>query len=215
MIILKNKSQRKFFSGRKYLNYFHMKKFILFFAVASLITSCGGNKADKTSNSEEAIEVIEDEVISIPDDDETPAVQEALLQEQSEEEEGIFRPPFKVTIVNQGINGGWEEKDTYVFNILKNGRLSGSTTYERRDSRFGGPWEKLGDTNEFGGKWSTSSITMGDGLLDVYAIDKSDSGTTIYLPATCDYIWMCDGAWLECENWNTNKAMKVTSVEKL
>lgn len=180
----------------------------------ALVTSCGGDKS-QTSSNDDTIEVI-DEIGKESATSSDNVAKGVDSEEPAEEEsEDIYRPPFKVTVIRQYVDGGWEEKDTYIFNILKNGRLSGTTTYERRDSRFKGSWEQLGETIEFGGKWSKSLITMGDGSLDVYAIDKSNSSSTIYLPATCDYIWMCNDAWYECENWNLDLAMKVTSVEKL
>ncbi len=193
-----------------------MKKIIMMVAAFGLLTACGNNKAaqqDSATETEEAVEVVElAEAPELTQEAEEPAQDEPAVEE--DEDDGTYKPPFRVTVVREYQDGGWINKDTYVFNVLKNGRLSGSTKYEHEDARFHTDHEVLGE-DEFSGKWSTSSITMGDGRLTVYALDPSDRESTIYLPATCDYIWMCDYAWLECENWNTKKAMKVTKVEKL
>lgn len=183
------------------------------FAITAGLYSCG-NKSDNGES--DSATVNQDSAYTADVEDSAEEIQPTVQEEPvNETEEGIYRPPFKVTVLREYRDGGWKYKDKYVFSILNNGRLSGSWESLRRDAYDRGDWEEWTPKEEFGGKWSTSSISMGDSYLDVYAIDRSDRETTIYLPATCDYIWMCDYAWLECENWNTDKAMKVTSVEKL
>lgn len=193
-----------------------MKKIFILITAAGLMTSCGGNgknQENADSEIEELVESVED--VSATSEDasaEQPVQEETVAQE--EEDEDIYNPPFKVTAVYERKNLAAILKTTYVFNVMKNGRLSGSTKYERSDERWPDSWETT-DEEEFSGKWSTTSISMGDGRLKVYALDPSNRENTIYLPATCDYIWLCNGAWMECENWNTSIALKIASVEKL
>lgn len=188
-----------------------MKKLFLFFAVAAAMTSCHHNSS-KDNQTEESAEAYVDAVeeSSVISNNEP----EAKSEEESEDED-IYTPPFKITAIYERRNGPVMERSVYEYNVLKNGRLSGTWTYQHRAAETNNPWENYGSPSEFSGKWSTSSISMGDGSLKVYCIDRSDSETTYYLPATCDYIWMCDQAWYYCENWDLNKAIKITSVEKL
>lgn len=193
-----------------------MKTFIMLMALAGLVTSCGGNKADQKAASDtipEEVEMVEVESEEISSVQEEP--QETAVEEEKNEDDGTYQPPFRIYATYEHRSGGWMERTKYTYDILTNGRLSGTYKYERQPAEINSSeWETLGE-EEFGGKWSTSSITMGDGYLKVYALDPSNREGTEYLPATCDYIWMCDGAWFECENWNTQKAIKVEKVEKL
>ncbi len=139
-------------------------------------------------------------------------------EKDMEKDDGIYHAPLKVTAIHEYNERGWEYYTEYTYNIGKNGRLSGSRTFKTRGSfnRDQNPWDKVeGKTEEFGGKWSKSSISMGDGRLEVFCLDPSYSSATKYLPATCEYIWMCDNAWYYCENWDTSRALKVQSVEQL
>lgn len=193
-----------------------MKKIFILITAAGLLTACGGNSKNQENTGSEIEELVES-VEEVATTSEDTSAEQSLQEEtvtQEEEDEGIYNPPFKVTIVRERKNFAAILKTTYVFNVMKNGRLSGSTKDERCDERFPDSWETT-DEEEFGGKWSSTSISMGDGRLKVYALDPSNRKNTIYLPATCDYIWLCEGAWIECENWNTSIALKVTSVEKL
>ena len=196
-----------------------MKKSFMMMSLGLLMTACGGN-GSKADSVEDAVDVVAEE-FSLDNDNEqqTPIVQ---VEEQESEEDGLYNPPFKITAEykkKEGVYYKAEHHYTYVFNILKNGRLTGTWTCETRydpykPNYYDVTYEQDGP-NEIVGKWSTSQITMGEGFLKTYCIDRSNNSETYYLPATCDYIWMCENAWYYCENWDTSRALKITSVERL
>lgn len=186
-----------------------MKKKLIYLAIATLMTACGNSKTGEGENLEESDNGIE--LANMQEDISQPSQEIA----NEDDEEGIYKPPFQVTTNRKWRNGPWNYREEYIFELLKHGRLKGSHKQDRQDAnRENGEWEPYLNY-EFEGKWSTSSIAMGDGLLLVYAIDRNDSERTYYMPATCEYLWMCQDAWLECENWNTNMAYKIDSVKVL
>lgn len=182
---------------------------------AVLLTACSNNPKSVDDTDTVIAEEVTEDVSSVDSSEDVALETKQEEPVEDESQDGVYNPPFRIKVMYEKRNGGWMERSTYVYNILKNGRLSGSYTFEQKAAETENPWEMLGEPTEFGGKWSTNSISMGDGRMKVYCLDPSDSENTYYLPATCDYIWMCDMAWYYCENWDLKKALKVTSVEKL
>lgn len=188
-----------------------MKKVIFGIAALTMLYSCGSKSNSSETDVNSTDVEMEDIVDAVSPSEEIQ--DEAIIIAEEPEDDG-YKAPIKVVVEYERLNAGYY-KDIYTFNIGKNGKLSGTQqSFYRGLYDPENAWENRG-TTEFGGKWSTWSISRGDGTQPVFAIDRSDRSQTIYLPNDCEYIWMCDDAWYECENWNTNKAMKVKSVEKL
>lgn len=200
-----------------------MKKKIVLMAVSAVLLTARGNNQKSVDDMDTVVaEEVTQDASSMNSSEDASSMNSSgdvalktKKKKRSENKNGLYNPPFSIKVVYEKRNGGWMERDTYVYNILTNGRLSGTYTFEQKAAETNNPWEMLGEPREFGGKWSTTSISMGDGRMKVYCLDRSDSENTYYLPATCDYIWMCDRAWYYCEKWDLNRALKVTSVTRL
>ncbi len=194
-----------------------MKKHLAILALSVIVIACNGGKTNNNDSSVDDANVVNEDIENVEDEvvvaDNNNYLTEEVEEEQLEEEETGYSAPISVKVVHEYQNMHYY-RETYIFNILKNGKLTGSVKNEFKDANMGTGWEDRG-TNDFTGKWSTSLISRGDGSQKVFAIDRSDRSTTYYMPDDCEYIWMCDYAYLACEDYDIDKAMKVTSVTKL
>lgn len=196
----------------------------MFAAVAvGLLASCGGNKAESSSAEEQAaLDTTETEMTeAIAIDTNTPQEEYTVgetVEEEPEDESG-WKPPFQFQTTWQYSQSNDEYRYVTTYKLLANGKLKVTVTKEEK-SVWGddNAWElKTADTKEYGGKWSTTSISRGEGRQKVYVIDRSDYENSLYLPDDMEYFWNAGSplGWVDCENYDTSKAVKVEKPKKL
>ncbi|MCM1020759.1 MAG: hypothetical protein NC343_01345 [Muribaculum sp.] len=129
-------------------------------------------------------------------------------------EDDVYNPPFEISYSFE-FEDYWTYRNTVTVQVLKNGKLKGMLVVEQRKGYYPDyRWEE-NKTEEFTGKWSTTHISMGDGYQKVYALDYSYTSSTAYMPNDCEYIWICKNAYMACENYEINRAVKIKEVNKL
>lgn len=191
-----------------------MKKIFLFIAAAAMITSCGGNKSEKDS-AEDTMETIaeEAELADAFAQDEN-AGEDAVVSEEEEESEG-WTVPFQFERSHSYMYMNDEYKTVTVYKLLKNGKLS--VTEIHYEKTWDSDTFKEKNREEIGGKWSTTSISRGEGYQKVYVIDRADYDNSLYLPDDLEYFWNRGSGsdYFDCENYDIKKAVKVENPKKL
>lgn len=192
-----------------------MKK--VFLAIATIfamsaMTACSGSK-DEGKTTDVAKEGVENNGGDIVDASNVDNAAVETVEEAEPEDEG-WNPPFEIDY-QYTFTDFYTYRVTVNAQILKNGKIKGSRVTEIRKGIYPDfTWENNG-SEEFSGKWSTTQITMGDSYQKVYALDYSNSSVTKYLPDDCEYIWICDNAYIACENYDLKRATKISEVRKL
>lgn len=146
---------------------------------------------------------------------EVPAISNNTTEnvtETLEDENSGTKPPFEFKVetdIDKMNNTEFRTETTY--QLLSNGRLKVKKITYSRDYYFTDKWEVF-SSKEIGGKWSTTSISRGEGYQRVYMIDRADSDKSMYLPDDTEYIWY---DYFDCENYDLKRASKVLDVKKL
>lgn len=192
-----------------------MRKLLFFFASVAIVTSCGGNKSQEASN--DAIEVndeIENESVTGID----MVREEVDLEKPAEDDPEVegWKVPFEFQTISTDAYNGTDMRFTTTYQLLKNGKLNVKYVSEYKDFYTHGKWEISKEENIVG-KWSTTTISRGEGYQKVYVIDRADREYSQYLPDDLEYFWGRGSGydWFECENYEIDKAMKVENARKL
>lgn len=192
-----------------------MKKVFMMAGLSLLLVACGAKKTE-TAPTEEVVEpeVEEVTVAEIPEPEPEP-----------EPVEAGYRVPFEFSIDHLKYGWVYDENnknypdEEYIVSVKlePNGRATGHYKYVT----FNYPDKSIGNFRrsevvqkdfDLNGKWSTSSRSMGEGMQKVYAIDFGGISDTWYLPADGDYLYK---SWIECEDFDTQKAWKVNEIKQL
>ena len=192
-----------------------IKKLAGYFMFALFAVSCGNTKQE--SSSQETTDPTTTEITNQNEGSTNEVIKEEIVAQFGED--GTYVPPFEFTASHEYVSGWASMRETFTAKLLKNGKVKGSYLNERKradglDSNAKEWWEEE-SSSEFTGKWSTTSIRMGDGYQTVYCIDTTISKYSWYLPDDADYIWAGSNAYYNCENYNVNDGIKVIEIKPI